>query len=49
MATQVTDEQIAAWVREVNHGAPAWHVMSEGARAWWRDRYFFRHPEASRG
>lgn len=49
MASEVTDEQIAAWVREVNHGVPPWEVLSEEARVWWRNRYFARHPEADRG
>ena len=39
----VSDETMAAWVREQNRGAPAWEDLDNSARAWWRDRYTIRH------
>ena len=39
----VSDETMAAWVKEQNRGAPAWADLDASARAWWRDRYTIRH------
>ena len=45
----VSDETMAAWVKEQNRGAPAWEDLDASARAWWRDRYVIRHAGQTQG
>ena len=46
--SMVSDETMAAWVKEQNRGAPAWEDPDHSARAWWRDRYTIRHAGIKR-
>ena len=39
----ISDETMAAWVKEQNRGAPPWEDLDNAAQAWWRDRYTIRH------